>query len=77
MHDFYPSSDKAKEPKKPRGVQAKYPWERIEVGFSFTVQKSAITLKGLSSLAYKWGKRHNCKFNVVEHDEIYEVARIK
>lgn len=75
MAEIFPSSDVAVTTMNEKGRISKYPWMLLKQHESFSVQKSEIKLLSLRSLAYKYGKRHNKMFVVIEHDNCYEVAR--
>lgn len=77
MNEIFVSSSKAQENRDRRIEKTRFPWRKLEVGFSFAVKKSEIEFDYLKSLAYNWGRRNNRQLRVVEHDEVYEVARIK
>ena len=74
---IFVSSDKVKNDTDRRKARSRFPWGILEVGFSFAVPKTEIQWDSLKSLAYKYGKRNDKTFKVVEHDDVYEVARIK
>lgn len=65
--------------KKVKGVATivKYPWRTMAAGTSFAItDKSSIKLSSLKVMAYKMEKKLDKQFNVVEHDNCYEVGRI-
>lgn len=58
--------------------EAKYPWIKLKVGESFAIQdKSTVKLRSLKQMAWKTGKKLGFKLWVMEHDNCYEVGRIK
>ena len=77
MTAIFVSSAKVQEKPDLRREKYRFPWGKLEVGFSFAVNKTEIKRDSLKSLAYKWGKRNDRLFRVVEHEDVYEVARIK
>ena len=73
----YPSSDLAKAPKAAPVGTVKYPWRSLEVGQSFLVAPNEANWTTISTSAYKWSKKLNCKFRAVNHGEAgIEVARL-
>ena len=76
--EIFESSPKIKEVPKKFGKEGKYPWKELKIGQSFAINdKASITLISLRSLAYKTGERIKVKFRVIEHENCYEVGRVK
>lgn len=79
MVQIYPSSSELlSKSGQTHTFQAKYPWEQLTVGQSFTIDdKTTLKLKSLRSMAAKQGNQMGLKFRVVEHESCYEVGRVK
>lgn len=54
-----------------------HPFEKLEVGKCFIVKHEAIKSGSLRNKASIVGKKLGRKFTVVDHGDVYEVARIK
>jgi hypothetical protein len=78
MSNEYPifdSSPKISEDRR-TNVKRDFPWDIVNCGQSFAVPKAEMKLITLRSMASVKGKKLSKKFKVVEHSEVYEVARI-
>lgn len=54
-----------------------WPWNLLDCGQSFAVQKDEIKFKTLRSICSIKGKQFGKRFKAVEHDNCYEVGRIE
>lgn len=57
----------------PIGKQ-KYPWDKLQLTESFTVNKSEVQLNSLLVLASTTGIKQGKRFRVISHDNHYEVG---
>lgn len=76
MKQLYPSSPQALD-KPVRGIrEAKYPWNEIQPGQSFSIDYDEIKIDSLRPFVSRMAKKFNKKFRVVDHGEKvgYEVA---
>ena len=78
MTEFFDSSPTLKNFKR-KSQEMKHPWDKLEIGKSFVVQKSDGKLETLRASASKWGKKLQRKFIVVDHGEEvgFEIGRIE
>lgn len=74
---IFDSSPKMKNAR--RGYKRDYPWGKLECGQSFTVPKEDIKLVTLRPMSSNKGREFDPprQFKVVEHDDCYEVGRIR
>lgn len=75
-YPIFQSSPKIKEDKR-TNVKRNFPWNTIESGQSFAVPLNEMKFITLRSMASTKGKKLHKIFKVVQHDDVYEVARIE
>lgn len=73
---IFKSSEKLTNPE-PKQAKRNWPWNTLECGQSFAVPKTEIKKETLRPLCSLKGKELNKKFRMTEHDECYEVGRVK
>lgn len=79
MFEVFESSKKAIN-RKVEKRNKKYPWDILQIGQSFAVDKNTVKKHSLVCMAGQIGLRKNKKFVVIDHGEdtnSYEVARIE
>ena len=55
-----------------------YPFDKLEIAQSFKIEdKSEIKIVTLRPLVHRKGLQQGKQFRVTEHDDCYEVARVK
>lgn len=63
--------------KKHKGLKYDWPWRDLECGQSFDVPKTELKFTTLRAMASQKGSELQRKFRVLEHNDHYEIGRIK
>lgn len=76
MYEIFKSSEKLAKPeiKKPK---RDYPWDILEVGQSFAVNKEDMSLTIARPMCSIQGKLLNKRFRVIEHENVFEFGRLE
>ncbi len=74
-YPIFQSSPKIKEDRR-TNIKRNFPWNTIDCGQSFAVQLNEMKFITLRAMASVKGKKLHKRFKVVQHEEVYEVARI-